>query len=65
MAVSFLLLVEGIDLVAPTAWLDGKHTIFGRVSQGMSTLKRIGLSSVDANDKPTRDVMIYKATVEE
>jgi cyclophilin family peptidyl-prolyl cis-trans isomerase len=24
--------------LAPTAWLDGKHTIFGRIASGMQVL---------------------------
>merc|ERR1719162_1000311 len=28
--------------LAPTPWLDGKHTIFGRISAGMSVVKRLG-----------------------
>ncbi|OAF63288.1 heme binding [Pseudogymnoascus destructans] len=29
--------------LAPTPWLDGKHTIFGRVTRGLGVLKRMGL----------------------
>ena len=28
--------------LAPTPWLDGKHTIFGRVSSGMQVVQRLG-----------------------
>eukprot|EP00981_Chlorochromonas_danica_P001983 scaffold409_cov167-Ochromonas_danica.AAC.15 len=28
--------------LAPTPWLDGKHTIFGRVSGGMKTVRTVG-----------------------
>lgn len=37
--------------LAPTPWLDGKHTIFGRVSDGMNVVKRMGLVKTDANDR--------------
>ena len=29
--------------LAPCDWLNGKHTIFGRVSSGMKIVQRIGL----------------------
>ncbi|KAL5484232.1 hypothetical protein EMCRGX_G020693 [Ephydatia muelleri] len=47
--------------LAPTQWLDGKHTIFGRVSSGMSCVNRIGLVETDTNDRPTDDVAIQRA----
>ena len=28
--------------LAPTPWLDGKHTIFGRISTGMEVILRLG-----------------------
>ena len=43
---------------APTDWLNGKHTIFGVVSQGQGVLDTINGIAVGANDKPTQPVMI-------
>jgi peptidyl-prolyl cis-trans isomerase-like 1 len=37
--------------LAPTPFLDGKHTIFGRVSTGMNTVQRLAAVRVDANDR--------------
>ena len=47
----------------PTPWLDGKHTIFGRVSTGMQFVKRMGGVATDNDDRPLNDeVKIIKAT---
>ena len=51
--------------LAPAPWLDGKHTIFGRVKAGLSTTKRMGLVKTAAEDRPVEDVMIRKARVVE
>ena len=48
--------------LAPTQWLDGKHTIFGRVQTGMRTVKMIGQSETDSDDRPVDDVKIVKAS---
>jgi Cyclophilin type peptidyl-prolyl cis-trans isomerase/CLD len=37
--------------LAPTPFLDNKHTIFGRVSSGMRVLQRLGAVAVDAQDR--------------
>ncbi|CEP15136.1 hypothetical protein [Parasitella parasitica] len=50
--------------LAPTPWLDGKHTIFGRVSDGMNVVKRMGLVRTDKQDKPIDDVSITKCSFE-
>lgn len=49
--------------LAPTPWLDGKHTIFGRVRNGMSVVKRLGLVRTGADDRPAEEVKIIKARV--
>jgi len=49
--------------LAPTQWLDGKHTIFGRVLRGMQVISRIGMVETDHDDRPVDDVKILKAYV--
>ena len=49
--------------LAPTPWLDGKHTIFGRVKGGMAAVKRMGLVKTDAEDRPVEEVKIIRARV--
>ncbi|KAK2158063.1 hypothetical protein LSH36_178g06003 [Paralvinella palmiformis] len=49
--------------LAPTQWLDGKHTIFGRVSGGMNVVSRIGMVETDNDDQPTEDIKILKAYI--
>lgn len=50
--------------LAPTQWLDGKHTIFGRISNGMQVIQRIGLVDTDKNDRPSENVQIISSKVE-
>lgn len=47
--------------LAPTQWLDGKHSIFGRLSDGLSVLRRMGMVETDNNDRPVEDIRILKA----
>jgi len=49
--------------LSPTPWLDGKHTIFGRVYEGMEIIKRLGAMQTDRMDKPVHEVKILRATV--
>lgn len=51
--------------LAPTPWLDGKHTIFGRVTRGLAVVKRMGLVRTGAEDRPVEEVRILKARVVE
>jgi peptidyl-prolyl cis-trans isomerase-like 1 len=47
--------------LGPCPWLDGKHTIFGRVSSGMSAVKRMGGVATDADDRPKEKLDITTA----
>ncbi|KAF7717928.1 Peptidyl-prolyl cis-trans isomerase [Penicillium ucsense] len=51
--------------LAPTPWLDGKHTIFGRVKSGMRVIQRMGLVKTKGEDRPVDDVKIIRARVVE
>ncbi|XP_066559133.1 peptidyl-prolyl cis-trans isomerase-like 1 isoform X2 [Amia ocellicauda] len=49
--------------LGPTQWLDGKHTIFGRVSQGLSVVNRIGMVETNTQDRPADDVKILRTSL--
>jgi cyclophilin family peptidyl-prolyl cis-trans isomerase len=41
-------------------WLDGLHTVFGRVTSGMDVVDRISQLDRDANDRPRKPVTIER-----
>jgi peptidyl-prolyl cis-trans isomerase A (cyclophilin A) len=46
-----------INLV-DTDWLAGKHTVFGKVINGMDVIDRIGNVKVESGNKPVEDIKI-------
>lgn len=44
--------------VAPTPWLNGKHTIFGEVVGGQEIVDQIATAPTDSNDRPLEDITI-------
>ena len=49
-----------IVTTAAAPWLDGKHTVFGEVSEGMDVVDKIGTLPTDARDRPTQEARIER-----
>jgi len=41
-----------------TSWLDGKHTNFGYVTEGLEIVEKIGNLETDKTDHPVKEVMV-------
>jgi cyclophilin family peptidyl-prolyl cis-trans isomerase len=49
--------------LAPTPWLDGKHTVFGKVVEGLDVVQSIGKVQTDSNDRPLESVKIKSTKI--
>ncbi len=43
--------------LAATAWLDGKHAVFGKVTEGIETVHTIGATPTGPGDRPLEPVV--------
>ncbi|PYR44698.1 MAG: peptidyl-prolyl cis-trans isomerase [Acidobacteria bacterium] len=51
--------------LAPTEWLNGKHTVFGEVVQGMNVINKIGATkTTKPGDKPVTPIVIQSVKIE-
>ena len=44
--------------LAPTAWLDGKHAVFGKVIEGIETVRTIGATAKGPGARPLEPVVM-------
>jgi cyclophilin family peptidyl-prolyl cis-trans isomerase len=54
-----------IVTIDAAAWLDGKHTVFGRVTEGMEAVDSIEATETGAQDRPVQDAVIERVEVRE
>jgi cyclophilin family peptidyl-prolyl cis-trans isomerase len=50
--------------LVPTAWLNGKHAIFGEVVEGMEVVEAIGKTQTGPSNRPVVDVVIKSVIVD-
>ncbi len=50
--------------LAATPWLNSKHAIFGRITGGMDTVRKIGKVQTGSGDRPSQEVKIEKLEVQ-
>ncbi len=50
--------------LVPTPWLNGKHSVFGKVISGLDVVQTIGKVKTGMGDKPVEDVVMNSVRIE-
>jgi peptidyl-prolyl cis-trans isomerase A (cyclophilin A) len=50
--------------VAPTEWLDNRHSVFGKVVEGYDVVDQIAKAPTNAQDRPLKDIVLQRVTIE-
>ena len=49
--------------LAATPWLDGKHAVFGKVTDGLDIVQKIGKVKTGGGDRPAEDVVMEEVRI--
>ena len=51
--------------LAATTWLDGKHSVFGKVVEGQSVVEAIASAPRNSSDRPLQEISMKRVTIGE
>ncbi len=52
--------------LAPTPWLDDRHSVFGEVTEGLDVVQRIGGTATSKpGDRPLKPIVVQSVTIEQ
>ncbi len=50
--------------VAPTPWLDNRHTVFGEIVEGQDVADNISKAPRDSSDRPRTPIVLQHVRIE-